>query len=263
MNKLLPNDGETVIILPSPILKVSSLDFDGLVSDVLYLKALVYYGSTFDGNNRRRAISEAQYTWLYNILKTSTDLDPYFLDPYFLGNNILSWEANRVSDSISLMKKGSQYRDWDYWLPFYIGFDYFYFLKDSANASSYLMIASKKPGADPFFGFFAARLAYQGKRTENAIVFLEGILKTTKDEAMRKDNEIRLETLKVMLNLEKGASVYKERTGSYPQKLSALVEQHIIARIPEDPYGGEFYIDKDGSIKTTSDLRQMKKATGK
>jgi hypothetical protein len=259
MNKSLSAGDETNILLPSPILKVTSLDFDGLASDALYFKALVYYGSTFIGN-KRRAISEAQYTWLYNMLKTSTDLDPYFLDPYFLGNSILSWEANRVADSILLMKKGSQYRNWDYWLPFYIGFNYYYFLRDNTNASNYLMIASRKPGADPFYAYFAARLAYEGNRTENAIIFLEGILKTTKDETMRKDYVIRLDTLKAMLDLEKGVKVYKERLGSYPGKLYDLVEQRIIGRIPEDPYGGEFYIDKDGSVKTTSDLRYMKKA---
>jgi hypothetical protein len=261
INKILPTGDETNILLPSPILKVTSLDFDGLVSDVIYLKALVDYGSTFVGN-KRLAISKAQYTRLYNMLMTSTDLDPYFLDPYFLGNSILSWEANRVADSILLLKKGSQFRNWDYWLPFYIGFNYYYFLRDNINASKYLMIASQKPGADPFFAYFAARLAYEGNRTENAIVFLEGILKTTKDETMRKDYKIRLETLKSMLDLEKGAAVYKERVGVYPAKISDLIEQRIIGRIPEDPYGGEFYIDKDGSVKTTSDLRPMEKVQG-
>jgi len=262
INKSLLSGSETKILLPSPVLKVTSLDFDGLVSDALYLKALVSYGSTYVGS-KRSAISESNFTWLLNLLKTSTDLDPYFLDPYFLGNSIMSWEANRVTDSILLMKKGSQYRNWDYWLPFYIGFNYYYFLNDNLNAANYLMIASQKPGADPFFAYFASRLAYKGNRAENAIIFLEGVLKTTKDETMRKDYKIRLETLKLMLSLEKGVAVYKERTGNNPEKLSVLVEQHIIDRIPEDPYGGEFYVDNDGAVKTTSDLRYMKKESSK
>ena len=257
MYRKLPHADEVSVVLPSPILKITSLDFDGLASDVLYLKTLVFYGSTYVGNKHRK-IDEWEFTWMYKALNASTDLDPYFLDPYFLANGVLTWEANRVAETIILLGKGSHYRNWDYWLPFFLGFNYFYFLDDNAKAAEYLMLASQKPGADPFFSFFAARLAYIGNRTENAVVFLEGALKTTKDETMRKDYMIRLETLKIMLDLEKGVTVYKERTGSYPKKLSALVELRIIGLVPEDPYGGEFYIDKDGSVKSTSDLRYMK-----
>jgi len=260
MNKSFSTGEETNLLLPSLVLKVSSLEFKGLASDVIYLKTLINYGSTFVGN-KRLPIHEARYFWLYEMLKTSTDLDPYFLDPYLLGNSILSWEANRVIDAISLMEKGRKYRSWDYWLPFYIGFDYYYFLNNSTNASNYLMIASQKPGADPFFAYFAARLAYEGKRTENAVIFLEGILKTTKDETMRRDYIIRLKTLKVVLDLEKSVKIYKDKTGGYPRSLLVLVEKGIIGQIPKDPYGGEYYIDKDGAVKTTSDLKYGNKKT--
>ena len=262
MNKKLPQAVEVNVVLPSPILKITSLDFDGIASDVLYLKALVFYGSTYL-NNKHRKMEEREFNWMFNVIDASTDLDPYFLDPYFLANGVLGWEANRVLEANKLLAKGSRYRDWDYWLPFYLGFNYYYFLGDNAKAAEYLMQASQKPGADPFFSFFAARLAYKGNRTENAIVFLEGILKTTKDETMRKDYEIRLEALKKMLDLEKGVAFYKERMGIYPARITDLIEQRIIGRIPEDPYGGEFYVDKDGLVKTTSDLRYRKKTTGK
>lgn len=257
MNKKLPHLNEVNVVLPAPILKITSLDFDGLVSDVLYLKALVYYGSTFDGQKRRK-VNDWEYDWLYNILKASSDIDPYFLDPYFLANGVLTWEANRVRETNTLLEKGSRYRDWDYWLPFFIGFNYYYFLHDNDKAAEYLMQASKKPGADPFYGYFAARLAYKGNRTENAIIFLEGILKTTKDLSMRKDYDIRLEALKKMYDLEKAVVIYKERIGVYPEKIGDLIEKRIIDRIPGDPYGGEFYINKDGSVKTTSDLNYLK-----
>jgi len=40
-----------------------------------------------------------------------------------------------------------------------------------------------------------------------------------------------------------------------PEKIDVLIAKGVINEIPQDPYGGEFYIDKDGSIKTTSELR--------
>ncbi|ABQ26847.1 tetratricopeptide repeat protein [Geotalea uraniireducens] len=257
-NKRLPKGEEVNVVLPSPVLKITSLEYDGLASDVLYLKSLVFYGSTWVGKSQRN-VKEWEYDWLYNVLKASTDLDPYFLDPYFLANGVLGWEAKRVAETNRFLAKGSRYRDWDYWLPFFLGFNYYYFLGENDKAAEYLMKASKKPGADPFYGYFAARLAYKGNRTENAIIFLEGMLKTTKEKTIRKDYETRLEALKAILYLEKGEVVYKDKFGKNPDNLNALIEHRIISQIPVDPYGGEFYIDKDGSVKTTSDLRPMKK----
>ena len=258
MNKRLPKADEINAVLPSPILKITSLEFDGLASDALYLKALIFYGSTL--GKQQRKVKESEFNWLYATLKASTDLDPYFLDPYLFANGILTWDANKVREANALLEKGSSYRDWDYWLPFFTGFNYFYFLGENDKAAAYLMEASKKPGASPFYGHLAALLAYKSNKVENAIFFLENMLETTKDESMRKDYEMRLEALKAILFLEKGMAIYKGKTGNDPINLNVLVERGIIGQIPQDPYGGEFYIDNDGSVKTTSDLRPMKKA---
>lgn len=256
--KQLPKGDDVSILLPAPLLKVSSLDYDGLAADALFFKALTFYGSSFDGN-KRRELKEWEYDWLHKALSISTDLDPYFLDPYFLANATLAWEANRVNDANALLTKGSQFRTWDYWLPFLIGFNHYYFLDDDAKAAEFLMEASKKPGADPFFGFFAARLAYNSNRTENAITFIEGILSTTKDQTMRKDYEIRLKTLKAILFLERAVASFKAKYGSLPHSISQLLEEKIIDRLPVDPYGGTFYLQADGTVKTTSNLRVGKK----
>ncbi len=257
VRKHLPSGDEVNTVLPSPILKVTSLGFDGLVSDMLYLKALVFYGSSYE-NNKRRVMLPWEYAWIYRILDVSTDLDPYFNDPYLLANGVLPWEGKMVRETNTLLEKGCRFRDWDYWLQFYIGFNYFYFLNDSGKASEYLMKASKLPGADPFFGFFAARLAYAGNRTENAVMFLEGMVKTTREKTLRKDFETRLEALRSALTLERGVSDFKIRFGRVPSDLTELQTAGVLASIPRDPYGGKFYIDSEGAIRTTSDLRTTK-----
>lgn len=256
-NKRLQKFDEINAIIPAPLLKITSLEFDGLASDIFYLRTLVFYGSTITGTNRRK-VTEPEYNWMYNMLTVSTDLDPYFIDPYFFANATMTWEANKVRETNVLLEKGVRYRDWDYWLPFYLGFNHFYFLGENDKAAVYLMEASKKPGASPFYGHLGARLAYNSNKVENAIVFLENMLQTSKDKTMRRDYELRLQTLKSISYLENSVAKYKENNGVIPLSLSKLIDQGIIDRIPEDPYGGEFYIDKDGLIKTTSDLRQMK-----
>jgi len=252
--KTLPRNVDYSYVLPSPILKITALEFDGLASDFLFLQALVFEGSTFERKERPR-VKEWEYRWMYNTLSASTDLDPYFFDPYYFGNANLTWEGNLIRETNTMLDKGSRFRDWDWMLLFYIGFNNFYFLQENDKASEYLMEASKRPNSPSLLPTLAARLAYKAKKTENAIIFLDEILKKTEDEAIKKAYEKRLNALKGILFLERATAAYQDRFKRPPEKIDVLIAKGVINEIPQDPYGGEFYIDKDGSIKTTSELR--------
>lgn len=255
--KSLPKGEDTAYVIPSPILKITALEYKGLASDLMFLRSIVFFGSTLE-RGKTSAVKESEWGWIYNTLNASTDLDPYFFDPYYFGQAQLTWGVNMIRETNQLLGKGTRYRDWDWMLPFFIGFNHFYFLHENDKASEYLMEASKRPDAYPMLASLATRLAYKGKRTENAIMFIEQMFREEKDESVRKEFETRLEALKGILLLESAVNVYKDRFGIAPFSLNDLITAGIIAQLPEDPYGGEFYIDTDGNIKTTSDLRPMK-----
>ena len=255
--KTLHQGEDVAYVIPGPLLKITSLEYDGLASDFLFLKALVYYGGTLNRSERPR-VKDWEWRWIYSTLQASTDLDPYFYDPYYFANAILTWDGNMVRETNSLLAKGSRYRDWDWMLPFFMGFNSFYFLHENGRASEYLMEGAKRPGGEALASL-ALRLAVKGNRTENAIIFLQEILKRTKDIATRKEYETRLEALQNIHVLEGAVNTFKDKYSKQPSELKELLAVGIISQIPEDPYGGEFYIDKDGSVKTTSDLRSMKK----
>jgi competence protein ComGC len=136
-----------------------------------------------------------------------------------------------------------------------MGFNEFYFLHDNAKASEYLMQSSKKPGAAPILASLATRLAYKASRTEIAIMFLQQTIEGTKDKIERESLEKRLKALQRVFILEKAVTAYKMNSGRIPVSLNDLLSQGVLKRLPKDPYGGEFFIDKDGTVKTTSDLR--------
>ncbi|MFZ3209073.1 MAG: hypothetical protein WA140_09600 [Geobacteraceae bacterium] len=256
--KMLPQDSGTSYILPSPILKITALEFDGLAADFLFLKALTFYGGTLERKERPR-IQEQEWRWMYEVLNAATDLDPYFYDPYYFANSNFTWEAHMVKEANTLLAKGNRYREWDWTIPFFLGFNEFYFFHDNAKASEYFMQAAQRPDAPPIAASLATRMAYKGNRAEVAILFLQETLNKTKDKTTRKELEIRMEVLQGVLALEQAVEVYKGKHGKLPHGLKELQAKGFIAHIPADPYGGEFYIDKDGSVKTTSDLRPMKK----
>jgi len=250
--KTLPSDAGSGFVLPSPILKITSFEFKGIVSDLLFIKALVFWGSTYERKEQPRMKSD-EWQWFDKNLTVSTDLDPYFVDPYYLANAHMTWEAGMIRETNELLEKGTQYRDWDWNLPFFAGFNNFFFLHDNAKAAELLATAAQRPGPSEQLLSLASRLAYKEKKTENAILFLEAVAKKTENERLKKDYETRVRALQARLFLERSVSAYKERFGKAPVSLQRLIEKGIMKEIPQDPYGGIFSISPDGEIICTSD----------
>lgn len=240
------------LVMPSAVARIVALEFKGIFADIIFSRAMTYYGGKLI---RTEKITGEEWDWIYKNMDLATDLDNYFLDPYYFGAVNLSWGANKVKEANVLLEKAFKYRDWDWTIPFYLGFNHFYFIQDNEKASFYLMESAKRGTSGTLIPILAARLAYQGKRTENGIIFLQEIIKKTDDDTVKKSYETRLNTLKGILFLERAAAVYQERFKKQPERLDELIAKGVITAIPKDPYGGKFYIDKDGSIKTTSEMR--------
>jgi hypothetical protein len=258
-------------VLPGSIMKISSLEFDGLMSDFLFLKAMVFIGETLDRKGLPR-VKFQEYLWLLRLLKASTDLDPYFYDPYYVGNAQLVWNEYSqgeyhpasqgfyysqdflLRESNALLDKGIRHREWDWYLLFLKGFNHFYFLGENAEAAECLMEASLKTKSSPLLATLAARLAYQENHTENAIVFLQQMIEGAEDEFVKEAFSLRLDALKKVLFLERAVQEFVSRRGRQPDALQDLVENNIISEIPSDPYGGVFFLDSNGQIKATSNF---------
>jgi hypothetical protein len=256
--KSLPSDAGGGFVLPSPVLKITSFEFKGIVSDLLFIKAMVFMGSTYERREAPR-IKTGEWQWLEQVLTASTDLDPYFIDPYYLANSHMTWDGGMIRETNILLKKGIRYRDWDWMLPFYAGFNSFFFLHDNAKAAEFLGTASQRPGPSEQLLSLASRLSYKEKKTENAILFLEALAKKTEDERLKKEYETRILALQARLILERSVSAYKEKFNRAPVSLQRMIEKGMLEEIPRDPYGGKFSVSPDGEITCTSDYLLMPK----
>jgi len=251
----LPRRGATSFVLPSPVLKLVSLEFDGVLSDYYALRSLVFWGQILE-RKQRLQVDEWEWRSLHAEIVAAVDLDPYARGPYIFAQGVLVWEAEMYDEVNRLLVKGEIYRKRDWLLPFYRGFNYFYFLNNNALASRALMEAARRPGAGPLLASLATRLATQGQQTENAILFLTRMLEVEEDVQVRSEYKLRLEALKHILVLEHAVEEYRSRFGVWPFSLSRLVDERILDEIPADPYGGMFYIDLQGNIQATSRLRR-------
>jgi hypothetical protein len=239
------------MILPPLVTKMLTLEFKSVAADILFARASQYFGGKIA---TRTSVDNNDMRWLYQNLLVITDLDPCFEDPYYFGNALFTWEVGMFAEANSLLKKGAEARSWDWQLPFYLGFNKFYFLHEYKEAADYLLVASRRPGAYEFLPTLAARLYNREGGTETAIVFLKVFIENTRDERIRKNYEIRLDAFKKILYLERAVTRYRSKTGKLPGNLDVLIQSGIIPEIPRDPYGGVFYLEKDGSVQTTSKL---------
>ncbi len=244
------------LTLPPDIIRLFSLEFTSIAADLLFIRASQFYGGKVD---KLEDATREDWQWLHRNLDLVTELDPYFQDPYYVGNAFLTWDAGMYREANALLQKATDARVWDWTFPFYIGFNKFFFMADNKGGAEYLLIASKRPGAWDFLPSLASRLYYEDKKTETAISFLSKIAEKETDENVKNRYKVRIDALKRIAFLEAAAELYIFRIGVPPRNLEILINARIIKVIPPDPYGGTFYIDKDGAVQSSSKLAFTKK----
>jgi tetratricopeptide (TPR) repeat protein len=244
-----PPEARLAFFPPAPVIKAMSGDQYQFLSHVISLQCLFYFGTLVE---ERQQVKD--WNRLERALYTSTRLDPYNMDAYYFAQAVLTWDARMPRQAIELLEYGFSHRTWDWYLPFFLSFDYAFFLKDYAKAAELMAkVAELKPNV-VWLPTLAARYFYEGGETALALAYLKEMIATARNAAMKKHLEIRAEALEKILQIEKAILIYKERFHRGPEKLVDLVRVGIIERIPEDPYGGTFYLDKEGRVRTTSKL---------
>jgi len=231
-------------------------EFRWFMGDYLAFKSIIYYGGKIQ-ELRQRKYKEVEFYNLYRTIETSIILNPYHEDSYYFAQAAFVWDIGRVKEVNALLKYVMKYRTWDYRIPFFLGFNYSYFMKDYEEAAKYFRKAAEISGS-PLFTKLASRYFYEGGETELGIVFLKYMYENARKQAVKESYKLRLEALKKLKMLEDAVSEYKKRFNSLPEKLDQLVKKGFIDKIPHDPYGGKFYIDEKGKIRTTSKLTNKK-----
>ena len=238
---------------PHPqILKISSADHNLVVAEAMLLNVLFYYGTLVE-HFQEKVIIRPEYRNMYRTLQAASILDPYNLDVYYFAQAAFTWELGRVEEVNVLLERGAKSRTWDPWLPFYIGFNYAYFLKDYQAAAPYMKMAAERSG-NPLFTKLAARYFYESENTELGLLFLNTMIDQAKDKAVKLTYTIRRDALLAIKRIESALKQYKTEYGMMPSAITALVAKGYLEEVPTDPYGGEFYLDKTGRVRTTSKL---------
>jgi len=232
------------------VLRVTVGDQKLLVAHAAVVKVLVYFGTLVE-KLQNKIVLPPEYQNMYTTLQTAAKLDPYNNDAYYFAQAAFTWEVGRAKEVNQMLDYGMKYRTWDYMLPFFAGFNAAYFLKQYEPAARYMQRAAELSG-NPLLTTLAARYYYESDKSKIGIDFLEMMEKGAKDEQTRKLYRLRRSGLQAVLSIQVAMSQFKKQYGRLPGRLGELIESGILKRLPEDPYGGRFYLDNLGNIRTTS-----------
>jgi tetratricopeptide (TPR) repeat protein len=238
------------LIPRAEFVKAISVDQKQLLSSVIVARVILYFGSLMDKDSAKLPIPP-DYPAMSRAVHAALALDPYNMDCYYFAQAILVWDVKQYQLANSLLENGMKYRTWDWYLPFFAGFNYGYFLKDYAKAAQMYQRAGELSG-NPLFNSLAGRYLQQSGQTQLAIAYLSTMEKGARDPAIRKAFHVRLQAFRGAYLIEQARDRYKAEHGAPPVRVEDLVVAGYLKELPIDPYGGTFYLESDGAVNTTS-----------
>lgn len=232
------------------VLKAIGADQKVFVAAALVMKTLFYYGTLVEKNLSKIEVPPDYYA-IYKTIETAVKLDPYNMDAYYFGQAVMAWDVGRYREANALLEYGMKYRDWDFYLPFFAGFNYAYFLKDYQNAAKHYKRAAELSG-NPLYANLAGRYMYEAGQTDLALAYLSAMEKGSRNPSFKKSFQVRIEALQAVKKIEAAQAMFRKDTGTSRVSIEELLSKGYLKKPPVDPYGGRFYIDEKGQVRSTS-----------
>ena len=235
-------------------LKPALLGYRHVGADLLWLRLLQVVG--------KKRNSADEYEWMYHALDVITTLDPQYAYAYYVGGNILGDLANRPDLSIRLLEKGVKANPEVWNIPFLLGYSYYFLLGDAAKGAEYIMQAASLPDRPAYLPGLATRMAAEAGNPETALAFLEARLLDTEDPQTRESLANRVKEVIIerdVHHLEEAVDAYQVQYRALPMTLEDLVAAGTISMLPQEPFGGDYRLDrKTGAVSSSTHPERLR-----
>jgi len=233
------DEARSLLYLPNgKHLRTISLGHAPLLADFVYLWAIQFY-SDYDREERFQYVEHV-------FSDVIAELDPRFVDAYWLGAMILIVEAGRLDDGLALLERGFE-RNPDQWiLPYLAGWEA-WMARQPARAAEYFRQASAVPGAPVLTRRMQAGMLRRAGDERTALGLWRELLEDpASDEASRAiaSRKVReLEGTVLLAGVREAVERYRSETGALPRSLEALAQRGYLSAVPRDPSGRPFHYD--------------------
>ena len=224
----------------------ASIEYQGLAADFVWLRAIQYYGY--------HLTTDRKYEWLGHVFGIIASLDPGFIGAYHFGAITLAWDARKPHEAVDFLTGGMRANPMSWQIPFDAGFICYMLLRDYDRASTFFEVASKMPNAWFILARWAAIAKAKAGDFRTARDMWLDILKGTENRALKALVVRQLKNLtlgEATDRLQKAVQRFQEERRRLPADLRELTTAGYIDRIPDEPFGGRFYL-KDGKVLTTT-----------
>jgi len=233
-------------------LKAISLGHAPLLADFVYLWAIQYYSDYTQAD---------RYRYVEHVFgDVIAELDPGYIDPYWLGALILTTEGKDEEAGLRLLDRGFEKNPSVWILPFLAGWEC-QRIGQFDRAAAYFDRAAKAPGAPPdLFRLKAGMTARTGNLRE-AIARWQDVLDDPRNnEEARAIAERQIRTLSVradVQDLDAAIAAYRVKHGRPPRSLDELVRTGIVSALPSDPEGKPYAYDPSAGTVSSAASRVL------
>lgn len=229
-------------------LKAISLGHAPLVADFVFLWAIQYY-SDYDRGDRYRYVEHV-------FGDVIAELDPGYIDPYWLGAMILTTEAQDLEGGLRLLDRGFEKNPSAWILPFLAGWECDR-VRQFDRAAVYFDRAARAPGAPPDLFRLKAGMTERTGNLREAIARWQDVLTDPRNDAGARaiaTRQIRTLTVRADVHdLDTAIATYRERKGRLPRSLDELVRDGVLRTLPQDPDGAAYAFDpSSGTVSSTA-----------
>jgi hypothetical protein len=184
------------------------------------------------------------FDYILDNLRLAAQLDRKLSYAYVVGGIIAPRGSQELRRATIFMKRGMETAPDDWRLPFWIGFNYLQ-LGDTLKAAEYYRQASALPGAPNYVKSMAARYYYEADKSDIGLVYLESIRNSVKDPHTLQNIDLKISWLQNIVLLEEKAKAFHNDLGRWPNDLDELVTAGLIDKIPPDPFGKGYEMDRN------------------
>ncbi|MEO0118761.1 MAG: hypothetical protein ABIK66_06530 [candidate division WOR-3 bacterium] len=226
-------------------LKEIAIEYDNLLSDFVWLRAIQYYGF--------HLVTDRKFDYLFHIFDIITTLDPRFAGAYHFSSFCLAWDAKKPDSAIYLLKRALIYDPFNWQHYFDIGFINYMITKNYEEAGYYFYLAAQLPGTWKISERWAAFSYGKSPKKEFAEILWQDIYNSTDNEQLKKIAKRGLKVLKREKDLEYlqiAVDKFIQNKKREPTSLLELYKEGYIDSIPQEPFG-YYYKIKDGKVIIT------------
>lgn len=213
--------------LPIPVLQVLGRTYmEQMISELLFIKVAVFYGGG------GYALKGDNLDVITNHFLAMQELHPIMIDTYYRTEAAIADKGDQYAQiTNSILKEGRDELPGEVVLPYFEGFNYYYYLDEPLKAAELLRLASTYDEKYQWLGHLASTLLAKGGNIRAGLSWLKGMHASmddgTEKERYAKDIAEFERAMQVQLALE----YYAKQYGGYPEHLDEILP-NILSVLP-------------------------------